>query len=399
MNVLKLFLTVVLAASVLASCRDIPLVFDKENTAAGFPVPEMPSVDVLEVSETLPDPLEFEDGSRVRRYAHWERRRAEILAQFQHYEVGHKPQTPRECIKARMNGDTLVAVITVNGETLTIRSLIRYPDGEGPFPAIIGIGFGVGSLPQHIFDERNIASISFPFWEVMSHTQKRGEEPINRLYPDRTEIGSYAAWPWGVSRLIDALEIVGAASRIDLSHLAITGCSFAGKMALWAGAMDERIALTIAQEPGGGGAAAWRVSETLGNVETLGRTNYSWFKESMRVFSGENVSRLPMDHHELCALVAPRALLVFGNPDYEWLADEAGYVSCVAARRVWEAFGIQDRMGYSFIDGHMHCMLPESQWPELEAFVDRFLLGKDVPTAVTEAPMFVDVDTGKWINW
>lgn len=42
-------------------------------------------------------------------------------------------------------------------------------------------------------------------------------------------------------------------SRIDLSHLAISGCSFAGKMALFAGAFDERIALTIAQEPGGGG--------------------------------------------------------------------------------------------------------------------------------------------------
>jgi hypothetical protein len=195
------------------------------------------------------------------------------------------------------------------------------------------------------------------------------------------------------------LEIVGEESRIDLKHLAVSGCSFAGKMALWAGAMDERIALTIAQEPGGGGAAAWRVSETLGNVETLGRTNYSWFKESMRVFSEENVSRLPMDHHELCALVAPRALLVFGNPDYEWLADEAGYVSCVAARKVWEAFGIQDRMGYSFIDSHMHCMLPESQWPELEAFVDRFMLDKDVPTEVTAAPMFEDVDTEKWINW
>mgnify|MGYP006967385444 CR=1 FL=1 len=49
--------------------------------------------------------------------------------------------------------------------------------------------------------------ISFPFWEVMSHTQKRGEEPLNRLYPDQTEIGSYAAWPWGVSRLIDGLEM------------------------------------------------------------------------------------------------------------------------------------------------------------------------------------------------
>ncbi len=399
MKILKQASAIILAAGISAACSDIPLVFDKENTAAEFEAPAMPPLEELEVLETLPDPLEFEDGGRVKKYSQWERRRAEILAQLQHYEVGFKPETPRECIDARMEGDTLVADITVGGETLTIRSLIQYPEGDGPFPAIIGIGMGAGSLPQQIFKDRNIAMIAFPFWEVMSHTQKRGEEPLNRLYPDQLEIGSYAAWPWGVSRLIDALEIVGEESRIDLKHLAISGCSFAGKMALWSGAMDERIALTIAQEPGGGGAAAWRVSETLGNVETLARTNYSWFKESMRVFGEENVNRLPMDHHELCALVAPRALLVFGNPDYEWLADEAGYVSCVAARKVWEAFGIADRMGYSFIDGHMHCMLPESQWPELEAFVDRFLLGKDVPTEVTKAPMFTEVDGDKWINW
>ena len=399
MKILKQASAIILAAGISAACSDIPLVFDKENTAAEFEAPAMPPLEELEALETLPDPLEFEDGGRVKKYSQWERRRAEILAQLQHYEVGFKPETPRECIDARMEGDTLVADITVNGETLTIRSLIQYPEGDGPFPAIIGIGMGAGSLPQQIFKDRNIAMIAFPFWEVMSHTQKRGEEPLNRLYPDQLEIGSYAAWPWGVSRLIDALEIVGEESRIDLKHLAISGCSFAGKMALWSGAMDERIALTIAQEPGGGGAAAWRVSETLGNVETLARTNYSWFKESMRVFGEENVNRLPMDHHELCALVAPRALLVFGNPDYEWLADEAGYVSCVAARKVWEAFGIADRMGYSFIDGHMHCMLPESQWPELEAFVDRFLLGKDVPTEVTKAPMFTEVDVEKWINW
>ena len=399
MKILKQASAIILAAGISAACSDIPLVFDKENTAAEFEAPAMPPLEELEALETLPDPLEFEDGGRVKKYSQWERRRAEILAQLQHYEVGFKPETPRECIDARMEGDTLVADITVNGETLTIRSLIQYPEGDGPFPAIIGIGMGAGSLPQQIFKDRNIAMIAFPFWEVMSHTQKRGEEPLNRLYPDQLEIGSYAAWPWGVSRLIDALEIVGEESRIDLKHLAISGCSFAGKMALWSGAMDERVALTIAQEPGGGGAAAWRVSETLGNVETLARTNYSWFKESMRVFGEENVNRLPMDHHELCALVAPRALLVFGNPDYEWLADEAGYVSCVAARKVWEAFGIADRMGYSFIDGHMHCMLPESQWPELEAFVDRFLLGKDVPTEVTKAPMFTEVDVEKWINW
>lgn len=189
-------------------------------------------------------------------------------------------------------------------------------------------------------------------------------------------------------------------SRIDLSHLAISGCSFAGKMALFAGAFDERIALTIAQEPGGGGVNAWRVSETLENVETLGRTNYAWFLESMRQFAGKNVNRLPIDHHELAALIAPRALLVLGNTDYEWLAEESNYVSCQAARMVWKAFGIEDRMGFSIQGGHMHCMLPKSQYPEVEAFIDKFLLGKtDVDTFVTKADMFEDVDYLKWMPW
>lgn len=386
---------------IIASCGpcEIPYVFDCENSASDFKVPEMPDIDQLPVVEGLPDPLTFIDGGKVKRFSQWEKRRAEILAQLQHYEVGYKPVTPEDAVKARISGDTLIVDILSGEEILTIRSLIAYPEGDGPFPAIIGIGMGAGSLPREIFQERGIAMIAFPFWEVMSHTQKRGEEPINRLYPDQTEIGSYAAWPWGISRLIDALEITEDENRIDLKHIAVSGCSFAGKMALWSGAMDERIALTIAQEPGGGGAASWRVSETLGNVETLGRTNYSWFKESMRVFSSDNVSRLPVDHHQLCALVAPRALLVFGNPDYEWLADESAYVSCVAARKVWEYFGIQDRMGYSFAAGHMHCMLPQEQWPELEAFVDRFLLGKDVATDVQKAPMFEDVDVDRWINW
>jgi len=384
------------------SCKqEIPLVYDVENTGADFELPVLPSFDELPVVEPLTDPLLWSDGSgRVKKFSDWKRRRAEIIREIEHYEVGQKPTVPKECIDAIMDGDTLKVKVSVNGEVLTIKAPINYPEGEGPFPAIIGIGWGAGSLPLSIFKERNIATIGFNFTQVMSHTQKRGQEPINKLYPDQLEMGSYTAWPWGVSRLIDGLEIVGEKSKIDTKHLAISGCSFAGKMALFAGAFDERIALTIAQEPGGGGAAAWRVSETLGNVETLGRTNYSWFKESMIQFKEENVARLPHDHHELCALVAPRALLVLGNPDYEWLADESGYVSCQATRKVWEAFGIEDRMGFSFIDKHGHCQLPESQYPEVEAFVDKFLLDKkEVNTNVTIAPMFEDVDYERWMKW
>ena len=117
----------------------------------------------------------------------------------------------------------------------------------------------------------------------------------------------------------------------------------------------------------------------------------------MRQFAEKNVNRLPIDHHEVAALIAPRALLVLGNPDYEWLAEESNYVSCQAARKVWETFGIADRMGFSIEGGHMHCMVPKSQYAE--AFVDRFLLGKKVDTNITKADIYKDVDYMKWIPW
>lgn len=379
----------------------IPLVYDKECANDNFRVSEMPAIDKLPEITTLPDPFAWADGSgRSTDFKDWERHRFEIARQLQHYELGMKPVVSKDSIEATLINDTLRVVVHENGETLLLTAPIKYPEGNGPFPAIIGIGRPTGSLPVQLFDKRRIAQITFNFTQVMSHTQKRGNEPINRLYPDQTDMGAYCAWPWGISRLIDGLEKVGKKSRIDLSHLAVSGCSFAGKMALFAGAFDERIALTIAQEPGGGGVDAWRVSETLGNVETLGRTSYAWFLESMRQFAGKNVNRLPIDHHELAALIAPRALLVLGNTDYEWLAEESNYVSCQAARMVWKAFGIEDRMGFSIQGGHMHCMLPESQYPEVEAFIDKFLLGKtDVDTFVSKADMFEDVNYLKWMPW
>lgn len=396
----------VLAALLLAQATAfgqtvIPLVYDKECMNDNYQIPEMPSIDKLPEIATLPDPFAWADGSgRSTDFKDWERRRFEIACQLQHYELGMKPVVSKDSIEATLDNDTLRVVVHENGETLLLTAPIKYPKGDGPFPAIIGIGRPTGSLPYQLFDKKSIAQITFNFAQVMSHTQKRGTEPINRLYPNQTDMGAYCAWSWGVSRLIDGLEKLGKKSRIDLSHLAISGCSFAGKMALFAGAFDERIALTIAQEPGGGGVDAWRVSETLGNVETLGRTSYAWFLESMRRFAGNNVNRLPIDHHELAALIAPRALLVLGNTDYEWLAEESNYVSCQAARMVWKAFGIEDRMGFSIQGGHMHCMLPESQYSEVESFIDRFLLGKtNVDTSVTKAEAFEDVDYLKWMPW
>lgn len=41
---------------------------------------------------------------------------------------------------------------------------------------------------------------------------------------------------------------------------------------------------------------------------------------------------------------------------------------------------------------------PESQYPEVEAFVDKFLLGKkDANTEVTIAPLYEKVDYERWL--
>lgn len=400
---MKHYFAIAALALLAAACGRPPLTYNVENSGTFPEGLEMPSIENLSPVEALPDPLLTMSGKKVRSFKAWESRRGELLAQIQHYETGTKPSTDKSCVSARMEDSTLVVTVTVGERSLEMHCNVVLPKNKkfsGPYPVLIGVSSPSGSLPKDIFTSRGVAMVSFPFWEVMEHTQVRGRQPINALYPDLEYIGAYAAWPWGVSRLIDALEQLAPQLNLDLSHIGVTGCSFAGKMALFAGAFDERIALTIAQEPGGGGAAAWRVSETLGEVETVGRTNYSWFIEDMRAFSEKNVSRLPVDHHELCALVAPRALLVIGNPDYPWLADEAGYVSCRAALNVWEKFGIADRFGYTFQAKHMHCMLPDEQRVEVEAFVDKFLLGDEsADTEVRTAPMFENVDLSKWINW
>ena len=384
---------IIVAACALAAVpamaqKNIPLVYDSEFTGSKYAEPAYVTVSQAQDNAALPNPFEFANGKKkVKKFKDWEKRRAEIVNELYHYEVGVKPMTDKSEVQAELDGNALTVTVTHNGESLTIKGNITYPDGDGPFPLMIGCG-GVNLRPANYWKENGIATFSFNFGQVMAHQQRRGSEPVNRLYPELEENGAYAMWPWGVSRIIDALEILGEQSRIDLKHIGITGCSFAGKMALWSGAFDERIALTIAQEPGGGGAAAWRVSEISDEfrlpqgVEKLGRTDNHWFKESMWDWKDENVTKLPYDHHELVALICPRALLVLGNTDFSWLSDEAGYVSCVAAREVWKKFGIEDRMGYSIQGGHGHCALPQSQYPEVDAFIQKFLLGKDADTDV-----------------
>ena len=362
----------------------VPLVYGVENTGQGCEQPLMPEPSQLPVVRELPDALEG-----VSTFSDWVKRRSDIGHMIQHYGIGKKPVVNGGQVLARMEGDTaLVVDVTVEGQTLTLRSVIRYPEvGQPPYALMIGTS--MISLPRQLFDRRPIATMVFHEKQVNDYGQwgqhhERGEHPFDRLYPALAANGAYSEWAWGLSRLIDGLQQLGPdVTKIDTRHIGVTGCSYAGKMALYCGAFDERVALTIAQEPGGGGAVAWRKShESEEKVEDIDKTDYHWFLESQRdYFKGDSVYRLPYDQHELCAMVCPRALLLLGNPDYPWLSDAAMLPSAQAAAKVWEHFGIADRMGWNIVGGHGHCQLPRNQWAEVQAFIDRFLLDRPVNTS------------------
>lgn len=409
-----------------------PYVYDVENTDADSPDPPYPTATESKVIEKLPNPFAWADGSgEITSFMDWSKRRGEIARQIQHYEIGTKPTVDVSALTAKMLNDTLFVDVTIDGRTLQLKSKITYPkNGRAPYALMIGMNGDGGSLPKALFQGKNIAFMSFTSAQVNPYQQNSGQTRANRkdypfvkLYPNLIDNGAYADWAWGVSRLIDGIQILGEdVSKIDMKHIGVTGCSYAGKMALFAGAFDERIALTIAQEPGGGGAAAWRVShqgngtcawtkayQKTGSVETLDATDYNWFKESLRTEYGEdNVYKLPYDHHELCAMICPRALLMLGNTDYPWLADRSGYVSMNAAKKVWEKFGIPERVGYSIVGGHSHCSLPTEQYDEVIRFIDRYLLGNDSISTdnIAKAPDFLpekspdpilNIDT--WTDW
>lgn len=387
-----------------------PRVYTSENTGSGFPVPILPSLSNLPTIDPLTDPfMRSDNSSRSTLFSNWALRRNEIKHEIEHYEIGVKPPKP-DTISATYtpgatpgSNGTLRVFVTRNGQTITLTSQVSLPaTGAGPYPAVIGMNSLSGSVPATVFTNKNIARIQYNHNNVTTYNNPQLTDPFYRLYPEYNLVnaGQYSAWAWGVSRIIDGLELVQSTLPINVARLAVTGCSYAGKMALFSGAFDERIALTIAQESGGGGAPSWRVSETLGGVEKLGATDYRWFRDSMRNFQGGNVSKLPHDHHELMAMVAPRALLVTANVDFEWLANPSCYVSARAAHEVWKTFGISDRFGFVITGGHGHCAVPASVVPPMQAFVDKFLLdSNNVNTDTVRIHPYPQVNYASWFNW
>lgn len=326
----------------------------------------------LPASNKLPDLLTFHDGSKVKTIADWQRRRAELIAPLMFYQYGRMPPKPdqvtahvdRVCEHESGLGTEEWITLTIDSrKKLKMRLLAYVPKTKGPHPVIIEEeGSLGGSKNAALFMKKNYLFLEYARGDLAP--DKRGSlGPAQKAYPDY-DWAMLAVWAWGGMRAIDYLE---TRSDVDMERIAITGHSRGGKAILLAGALDERIALTVPVQSGAGGAGSSRI---LGpGAESIGMNDKpNWYHNRILLFA-EKEAHLPFDQHFVKALVAPRALLCMESTDDLFANPVGTFITSDAAMPAFQLHGTPNanaltyrRGGHSYSAEDWRVLLDFAEW-------------------------------------
>jgi len=321
---------------------------------------------------SLPDPLVSSDKTPVRDANTWlTKRRPEIVRLYETEIFGRIPATaPRVTWRiaetdshARDGAAVLKRLVGTIGDApdapLINVKLYTPAEVHRPVPVILLGNFGGGAAPPPnrpgalppgdppVASEiiaRGWGYATVGYQDIQPDRANAWTEGVigvtlagKRETPAPDEWGTISAWAWGVSRIVDYLATDQA---VDARQIALFGHSRLGKTALWASALDPRIAAVYSSCAGEMGSALARRDwgETVDDMAQ----NFPWqFAARLQNWVGR-WNDMPVDAHMLIALSAPRPVFITGGTTDQWSDPVGEFLAEVAAGPVYRLLGKQD---------------------------------------------------------
>jgi hypothetical protein len=361
--------------------------------------------------------LVFKDGKSVKTAKDWQKRKLEIVEDFDREIYGRMPKnTPKvkwEIIseKDTVEGTYPVKVKELVGHvdnslypsiTVDIQLILTTPAKIAkPIPVMIEFGWiwpkewkrpaeeeptwrqqllakgwGYAILVPTSYQADNGAGLNQGIIGLVNKGQARKLD----------DWGTLKAWAWGASRVIDYFE---TCKEIDTKCIGIEGLSRYGKAALVTMANEPRVAIGFIGSSGAGGAKILRrfYGEQVENLASS--SEYHWFAPNFIKYAGPlTPNDLPVDAHELIALCAPRPVFISSgslNVEGHWIDAKGMFIAAVNAGPVYKLLGKKDlgvsdfpEEGTTLINGDIayrqhsggHTVIPN--WPYFIQFAERY---------------------------
>ncbi|NJQ00288.1 glucuronyl esterase domain-containing protein [Streptomyces zingiberis] len=347
----------------------------------------------------LPDPFTRTDGTRITSRSDWRCRRAEIRTLAERHVYGEKRAKPAS-VSGSVSRTNITVAVSDQGRSASFSASVQLPSGNGPFPAVVVYG-GFGADTTTIRNS-GAAVISYDPLAVGREGTPRNNKQgaYYSLYGSQNATGLLMAWAWGVSRIIDVIEQSGG-SVLTADATGVTGCSRYGKGAFVAGAFDQRIALTMPIESGSGGVGAFRSIATENGAQPLSSAygEQPWLGDAFGSFTG-NPAGLPVDTHQIVAMVAPRGLFIMDNPHIDWLGATSGSVAALGGAEVYTALGAGSHITYwSDVQDGNHCATRNEWRGPLQQNIQKFLLNTGNAGGVFRISGRKAGNLAQWRDW